>query len=322
MKNFVPFEPLQVEIGLSMVPFFNGEKESISDDVQFLRHQFAERFGFILPSIRVVDNPLLTPSSSYEIKINELSVAKETVHIDHFLAIQTPYTLDSIEGIHTSIQFLTNDAFWIKENQQQEAIDKKYEVMSPKTIFMTHLTHVLEHHMHELVTRQSIADLLEETEQHSPAIVFELEQANISMSVIQHVITSLLKERISIRNIPFILEMILTSHDSASDTDELLYQVRKALIPTLLEQAKHQEGVWHYVDVEHQLSGEDFLSFVTETLSCAEALGVQPIFLLNDGETQSNLFNFLHQRQIYAIVVERSHLPFNAPLQKIEIFAK
>lgn len=153
MKNFAPFEPLQVEVGFSLVPLFSEEKEHISDDVQFLRHSFAERFGFILPPIRVVDNPLLTPSSSYEIKINELTVAKETVYSNRYLAIQTPYTFDSIEGICATIPFITDQAYWIEEDKQQEANEKKYLIMSPKTVFMKHLTCTLEHHMHELVTR-------------------------------------------------------------------------------------------------------------------------------------------------------------------------
>lgn len=322
MKSFSPFEPLQVEVGFSLVPLFSGEKEQISDDVQFLRHTFAERFGFILPPIRVVDNPLMTPSSSYEIKINELTVAKETIYSNRYLAIQTPYTFDTIEGISATIPFITDQAYWIEEDKQQEANEKQYVVMSPKTVFMNHLTHVLEHHMHKLVTRQTVADLLEQTESHSPAIVYEIEQANVSMSLIQTVITSLLKERISIRNVPFILENILTFHDSVLHTNELIHQVRKALIPTLLEQAKHHDGTLHYVDVEHQTPDELFLSFVKETLSHAKVSSVQPIFLLNDSETYDKLFDYLHQRQIYAILVDRNHLPFNVSLQKLEVFSK
>jgi flagellar biosynthesis component FlhA len=134
--------------------------------------------------------------------------------------------------------------------------------------------------------------------------------------------TALLKERISIRNVPFILENILTFHESVLHTNELIHLVRKALIPTLLEQAKHHDGTLHYVDVEHSTPDKSFLSFIEETFSRADVSGVQPIFLLNDSETYNKLFDYLHQRQIYAILVDRNHLPFNVSLQKLEIFAK
>lgn len=142
------------------------------------------------------------------------------------------------------------------------------------------------------------------------------------MSLIQTVITALLKERISIRNVPFILENILTFHESVLHTNELIHLVRKSLIPTLLEQAKHHDGTLHYVDVEHSTPDKSFLSFIEETFSHADVSGVQPIFLLNDSETYNKLFDYLHQHQIYAILVDRHHLPFNIPLQKLEIFAK
>jgi flagellar biosynthesis protein FlhA len=322
MNNSIQFEPLLLHVGLSIVPLFNDEVERISDEVRFLRRTFADRFGFTLPAIRILDHALLTPSSLYEFKINELTVSREELHIERVLAIQTAYTSDKIDGISTNVSFSTQPAFWIEKDQVKEAEEKRYQIMSPKTVLVTHLSHALENHMHELVTRQSIADLLEQTESHSPAIVYEIEQAGVSMSLIQIVVNALLKERISIRNFPFILETILTWHDRVSHTNELINYVRKALIPTILEPVKHNDRRVYYYEVEHEQADESFVTFIQQCIASASMLDIQPIFLLKDDENYDSMFHYLHERSVYAILLKQDDIPFGTLLQKLDIFSK
>ena len=65
-------------------------------------------------------------------------------------------------------------AYWITESQKSEAEIMNYTVVEASAVLATHLTEVVRAHAGELLSRQSVKELLENLKLKSPAVVEEV----------------------------------------------------------------------------------------------------------------------------------------------------
>lgn len=83
-----------------------------------------------------------------------------------------------------------------------------YTVVDPPSVVSTHLTETLKKHAHELLTREETKQLVEHLKTTHPALVEEVTPNPLTLGDIQKVLRSLLKERVSIRNLAVIFETL------------------------------------------------------------------------------------------------------------------
>jgi flagellar biosynthesis protein FlhA len=192
-----------------------------------LRRQIAGDLGMIVPPIRIRDNIQLNPNE-YLIKIKGNDVGKGELMMGSYLAMNPGNVSQKIPGIKTKEPAFNLDALWITESQRESAELAGYTVVELPAVLATHLTEIIRRHASEILMRQDVKTLLENVKKNSPAVVDEI-SAGLSIGDIQQVLCLLLQERISIKDLASILELMANAAKVSKDPVFINEQVRLGL---------------------------------------------------------------------------------------------
>ena len=113
-----------------------------------------------------------------------------------------------VEGIRTTEPTFGLPATWIDRGKQADAEMLGYTVVDPPTVVSTHLTEMLKNNVAELISYAEVQKLLNELSDDQRKIVDDIVPSVITVSGIQRILQALLAERVSIRDLPTILEGI------------------------------------------------------------------------------------------------------------------
>ena len=116
---------------------------------------------------------------------------------------------DSIEGIDTIEPSFGLPAKWITEDMKEEAEIFGYTVVDPPSVVSTHITEVIKTNAYELLGRQETKQLIDHLKETYPILVEEVTPNPLSVGEVQKVLAKLLKENVSIRNLPLYLKRLL-----------------------------------------------------------------------------------------------------------------
>ena len=120
-------------------------------------------------------------------------------------------------------------AAWIDEPLRDEASFRGYTVVDASTVLTTHLTEVLKDNMAELLSYAETKKLLDDLPADQKKLVEDLIPSQITITGVQRVLQSLLSERVSIRDLPTILEGIAEAVSRTSTTMQITEHVRARL---------------------------------------------------------------------------------------------
>jgi len=227
--SLLQVDPIELEFGYGIIPLADVKQGGdLLDRVVMIRRQLALELGMIVPIIRLRDNIQLNPNE-YVIKIKGVEVTRGELMLDHFMAMNPGTAEEELDGIKTTEPAFGLPATWITESQRDRAEMLGYTVVDPPSIIATHLTEIIKKYAHELTGRQEVQTLIDNVKQNYPAIVDELVPKLMSVGEIQKVISNLLKEGVSIRDMVTILECLADYAPATHDTDMLTEYVRQAL---------------------------------------------------------------------------------------------
>ncbi len=221
-------EPIEVTVGQNLVVLVNGDDISLMDRIVSFRKQYALDAGFVLPKVRIKDSKKLNPNS-YEIAIFGVNIASGEIVSDQFLAIHPGGDRRKLEGIETRDPTYGLPAVWIAESNRQLARSSGYTLVDPVTVFITHLSEIIRRNAANLLTRAETEALVDKVRQRQSGLVEELIPAVLSLSEIQKVLQNLLREKVSIRNLDAILEVLVDSGRHHKDPEQLTELVRQRL---------------------------------------------------------------------------------------------
>jgi flagellar biosynthesis protein FlhA len=111
-----------------------------------------------------------------------------------------------------------------------------YTVIDPLSVIVTHMSEIIRQHIHELLTRQDVNQLLENTAKRNPSIVSDVIPGIVPVSELQKVLSNLLRESVPIKDMETILETLGDYGGSVKDTDMLTEYVRQTLKRTITRQ--------------------------------------------------------------------------------------
>ncbi len=236
---------LEVEIGYGLIPLANEEMGGdFLNRVTSIRKQAALELGLQIAPIRIRDNLQLKPNQ-YRIKLKGIDIATNVVHVDRLLAIGAGRPDDSISGLETRDPAFNMPAMWISREDADMAENIGYTVVEPSAVIATHLNEIIQRHADEIMTRQDVKDLVDRVRKYAPAVVDDLMPDQINYAFLQQVLSNLLRERVSIRDLVTILETIGYYINQTRDVDYISERVREALGRSIID---------HYLDSEDQLS--------------------------------------------------------------------
>src|SRR5690625_2522430 len=204
--DLLSMDPIEFEFGYALIPLVDAKQGGdLLDRVVMIRRQLAIELGLVIPVVRIRDNIQLEPNE-YRLKIKGNEVARGEVLLDHYLAMTPDMDEDHIDGIETKEPAFGLPAKWISEDVKDEAELSGYTVVDPPSVVSTHMTEVLKKNAYTLLGRQETKQLIDHLKESYPILVEEVTPDPLSIGDIQKVLANLLRENVSIRNLPVIFE--------------------------------------------------------------------------------------------------------------------
>lgn len=243
MTDLLVVDPIEVELGYGLIPLADVKQGGdLLERITAVRRHAALELGMLIPAIRVRDNLQLKPNA-YSVKLRGVQIANGEVYPGQMLAMNPGTAVGQIRGIETVEPAFGLPAVWISEAQASEAEMSGYTVVDPLTVMITHLTELLRSHAAEILTRQDTQTLIDAIKQDSSAVIDELIPNLLTIGDVQKVLQNLLAERVSIRDLPTILEALADTARLTKDTDLLTEYVRQALVRQISKQYQGEDGV-------------------------------------------------------------------------------
>ncbi|ABQ46048.1 flagellar biosynthesis protein FlhA [Thermotoga petrophila RKU-1] len=253
VSEIIQSDTVEVEIGYGLIPLADpSQGGDLLDRITSIRKQLAFELGLVVSPIRVRDSVLLKPNE-YSIKIRGSEVARYELVPNRLLAINPGTAKEKIPGIPTREPAFNLEAYWIEEWRKEEAQQKGYTVVDPPTVFATHLSEVLRRHADELLGFKELELLIEGLKEKFPKLVEDLIPDVLKPAEVKKVLQRLLKEGVSIRNLPTIFEILLESAEKSKDIDYLVESVRKALKRQIASMVRSEDGKIHAIVLERDL---------------------------------------------------------------------
>ncbi len=221
IDNYLLIDPMELEIGYALISLVDSSQGGdLLDRIALIRKQIAVDFGFKVPPIRIRDNFDLKPNE-YVVKIKGLEIGKAEVMPGYYLVMDPGTAEGEIDGIPTKEPTFGLDAYWVTETQKDEADALGYTVVEITAVVTTHLTELIKDHAYELITREDVKELVENVKKVSPVVVDEVIPDVMKMGDLQKVLSNLLWEKISIRDLATIIET-LGDYGKVTKNHELL----------------------------------------------------------------------------------------------------
>ncbi len=242
ISTALTIDEVKIELGYALLALINDlEGRRLTDQIRALRRSLAQEYGFVMPSVRILDNMRL-PNQGYAIRIKEMDAGSGEVRLSSLMAMDPAGRQVELPGEHTREPAFGLPATWIDESLREEATFRGYTIVDPSTVLTTHLTEILKENMAELLSYAEVQKLLKELKGEEQKLVDELIPSVVTVTTLQRVLQALLREKVSIRDLPAILEGLAEAAPHTTSVSTLVEHVRSRLARQLCWQHKADDG--------------------------------------------------------------------------------
>jgi flagellar biosynthesis protein FlhA len=299
-------DDLKIELGYALLPLVNSPDGSdrLTEQIKALRRSLAIEMGFVMPSVRILDNVHLD-ANAYVIKIKEVEAGAGRVWPGQFMVMDPAGAQVNIAGIHTTEPTFGLPATWVDGAFREEAAVRGYTVVDAATVLATHLTELLKGNVAELLSYGEVQKLIKELPKEQGDLVKDLVPTQITVTGIQRILQLLLAERVSIRDLSTILEGIADGLTFTRSPNGLAEHVRARLARQICAQHTSPQGYvplisltakWEQAFAESILGEGDnrqlamqpsrlteFITLVRERFEDAARQGENPVLVTSPG---------------------------------------
>jgi flagellar biosynthesis protein FlhA len=242
--DMLAIDDIRIELGFNLMPLLNDvDGRKLTDQIKALRKQLAQDMGVIMPTVRVLDN-LRNPADQYTIRIKEMDVGMGEIRYGMMLAMSDAGSGEiDLPGERTREPAFGLPAVWIDNSLREEATFRGYTVVDAPTVLVTHMTEIVKDYMPELLSYAEVQKLLKDLPKDHQKLVEDLIPNQISTSGVHRVLQALLRERVSIRDLPTILEGIAEAVASTQNAAFIVEHVRTKLARQLCHAQKSMDGM-------------------------------------------------------------------------------
>lgn len=268
--DVLDFDEIHIEFAPNLVAMALDPATGLDGRISNMRNHMAATFGLILPEIRLTDEAAL-PSGRYRIRIQGVERVSDRLLPDKVMVLlqeglQAPEGEDVREPVYGA------PARWIRPELQEDAALTGLAVVSPAEVLATHLLEVLKANMARLLSLRSLRRLLDEFASLSDSARSEANRRllddhipdKVPMDLLHSVLRMLLEERVSIRNLPLILEAIAEAR-SLGSAEAVCEHVRQRLGFQIVAELRRPDGTipliqlapdWERTFASYQMDGD------------------------------------------------------------------
>ncbi len=243
IEDTLHIDELKIELGYALLPLINDlEGRRLTDQIKALRRNLAQETGFVLPSVRIVDN-MQMPGEHYAIKVKEMDAGEGELKPSHILAMDPTGAQVDLPGQHVKEPAFGLPATWIEEGLREEATFRGYTLVDPAAVLVTHLTEILRENMADLLSYSETEKLLDALPKEHKKLLEDITPGQITRAGIQRVLQNLLKERVSIRDLAAIVEGVAEASGATQNLDAVTEHVRTRLSRQICYSNRGPDGV-------------------------------------------------------------------------------
>jgi len=243
ISSALAIDQLRLELGYGLLTLINDDSGfRLTDQIKALRRQLATEMGFVMPSVRILDNMQL-PANTYVLRVKETEVGRGDIRPGMLLVMDPQGQPVQIPGEATTEPAFGLPATWVDSGAREEASFRGYTVVDAATVITTHLTEVIKDNMADLLSYAETQKLLDDLPTDHQKLVADIVPNQITTSGIQRVLQSLLTERISIRDLPTILEGVAEATGFTQNIVSITEHVRTRLARQLCAAYSNVEGL-------------------------------------------------------------------------------
>ena len=310
IRKILDIDQVRVDLGYGLLPTIkSNDGLSLKNLIVNMRKNMAHRFGVIVPSVRIMDN-LELPSHEYIIYVKDIESGRGELRPNMLLCFSMDRHHDgkfTIRGEKTREPIYNMPAVWIRENQRDEATFQGYTVIEPVSVIVTHLNEIVQKNMAELLSYNSVQNLLDMiAEKHRP-MVQELVPKIVSISLLQKVLQNLLHDHISIRDLAQIIAAIGDAAMGKMSFVQTIEQVRSYLSKQICHSLEDEDGLIRFMTLGHYWE-DAFLNALQPSPEGDYHLVLDPNLLREFINKLKNLSNDLAQKGIRSIMLVNSSL--------------
>jgi flagellar biosynthesis protein FlhA len=207
ISDSLRMDVIRLELGYGLLALAGGEAPKLTEQIKGLRRAIASEMGFVLPPVRIQDNMQLE-ADAYIIRIKEIDAGRGELRPSMMLAMNPRGGLPPVPGEQTREPAFGLPALWIEPSAKDEAMFMGCTVVDPPSVLTTHLTELVRENMAELLSYAETQKLLDELPREQQKLVADVIPSQITVGGVQRVLQALLSERVSVRDLPTILEGI------------------------------------------------------------------------------------------------------------------
>lgn len=270
LGDVLDFDDIHIEFAPNLVSMVLDPATGLDARIQNMRTHVATGFGLILPEIRLTDEANLA-AGTYLIRLQGVERVRDRLLPDKVLVLLSEGT-DAPPGQDVREPVYGAPARWIIPDYQEDAALSGLTVVSPPEVLATHLLEVMKTNLARLLTLKGLRRLLDEfvnvsdpsRAEANRRLLDELVPEKVPVDLLLTVLRLLLEERVSIRNLPLILEAVAESRGMGAP-ESVCEHVRQRLGFQLVAELKREDGTipliqlapeWERTFVAHQIDGE------------------------------------------------------------------
>ncbi|OGV69002.1 MAG: flagellar biosynthesis protein FlhA [Lentisphaerae bacterium RIFOXYB12_FULL_65_16] len=211
--------PLVLEIGFGLIPLVDQRLDGdLVTRLGKIREQIRDDLGILIPPISVQDNIQLA-NSQYRVLIRGMERGRGTVQVGSHLAINPGDVSGQLEGVRTTEPAFGLEAVWIDSKRVAAAETRGYTVVDCPSVVATHLAKIVRENVIEVLSRQSVSDMVDRVKETDATVVSELVPQQLNIGGVHRVLQCLLSEQVPIHDLATVLE---TLSDYAGHTKDPL----------------------------------------------------------------------------------------------------
>jgi flagellar biosynthesis protein FlhA len=268
--DVLDFDEIHIEFAPNLVSMVLDPATGLDSRIANMRNHVAASFGLILPEIRLTDEASLPPGT-YAIRLQGVERVRDRLVPDRALVLLAE-GIAAPDGVDVREPVYGAPARWIRPETQEDAVFAGLTVVSPPEVLATHLLEVIKANLARLLSLRGLRRLLDEfirtsdpvRAEQNKRLLDELVPDKVPVDTLLTVLRLLLEERVSIRNLPLILEAAAEAR-SLGSPEAICEHVRQRLGFQLVAELKRGDGTipliqlapeWEKTFAAHQIDGE------------------------------------------------------------------
>ncbi|WP_411889591.1 flagellar biosynthesis protein FlhA [Yoonia sp. SDW83-1] len=249
LGDVLDLDDIHVEFAPDLVDMVLDPGTGLDARIANMRSHVATAFGVLLPEIRLTDNAAL-PAGCYAVHVQGVEQVRDTLKANQVLALMNDGEASDLPGEAVKEPVYGAPARWIDPVHQEAAALAGLTTVQPTEVLATHLLEIVKRNFPRLLTLKALRRRLDEMVNLSDPgraeanrkLLDELIPDKVPIDVLLSVLRLLLEERVSIRNMPLIMEATAEGRQLFQTADGITEHVRQRLGFQLVAEMRRPDG--------------------------------------------------------------------------------